>query len=807
MRGDRGRLRQVLTNLLSNAVKFTEEGEVAVRVRLDGRERRRARPCASRSPTPASASSRPSSRRVFESFSQADGSTTRRYGGTGLGLAISRQLATMMGGDARRRLRARRGQHVPLHACASASPAAPARARRAALAVPEGLSVLVVDDNATNRQIVEAYLDGCGVRVEQAGSGSEALAVMHAACRAGEPFELVVLDFNMPGMDGLELARAIGRAPSLRGARLVMLTSSGDHRAAAREAGVEHMLTKPVRRARLLEAVAEAVGERAGGGAPPGAAPAPQRPPAAAPGAGRRGQRHQPARDRGDARRARVAVDIAENGREALELLERGVYDGVFMDCQMPELDGYERDRRDPRRRARRRRPRLPVVAMTAHAMAGDRERCLAAGMDDYLSKPLRPDELDRVRRRVDRAPDAGAAGRRRRRAADRGPDRRGAHDALPRRLRRRRRPPRRPLRRDHAGAAPRRCARPTTAATRRRSTAPPTSSRAAARTSARRSWRRWPPRSSAARRRPRRSTSSKPPSDRPGTRSTTRSGAALAMVHALALGWDVAGVAGALALVAAAAAVHLWRLTRRAGAAVAELHASRERYRALAAHLPDVSVLVVDRDLRYTLVEGAALARHGWRREELEGRLVADAVPPERAAVLVPLYRAALIGAPSSTELHGVRGGDYHVDIVPVRDADGAVVAAMTVVRDITERKVLEGRQELLGAVMAQLADRCRSATRTGTSCASTSASAASGPSRTTAAWIRSTGPPTSASAPSTAARPRPPTSRCTARCTARPSTAPRSSPTTTGCCTSRRAPSWRPTARASARSPPPST
>jgi diguanylate cyclase (GGDEF)-like protein/PAS domain S-box-containing protein len=176
-------------------------------------------------------------------------------------------------------------------------------------------------------------------------------------------------------------------------------------------------------------------------------------------------------------------------------------------------------------------------------------------------------------------------------------------------------------------------------------------------------------------------------------------------MVHALALGWDLAGVAGALALVAVAVAIHLWRLTRRTSAAAGELHASRERYRALAAHLPDVSVLVFDRELRFTLVEGAALARHGWRRDELEGRLVAEAVPASRAAELLPLYRAALDGEPSAGEMKGVRGGHYGFDIVPVRDAAGAIVGGMNVLRDITERKQLEGGQELLGAVMAQLA------------------------------------------------------------------------------------------------------
>ncbi len=180
-------------------------------------------------------------------------------------------------------------------------------------------------------------------------------------------------------------------------------------------------------------------------------------------------------------------------------------------------------------------------------------------------------------------------------------------------------------------------------------------------------------------------------------------------MTHAIAVGWDVAIVAAVIALAAAAIAVRLWHVTRRAEAAAAELHASRERYRALASHLPDVSVLVFDRELRFTLVEGAALEHHGWRRDELEGRLVTEAVPAERAAELVPLYRAALAGTTTTTEMHGVRGGDYHLDIVPVRDAAGAIVGGMNVLRDVTERKVLEGREALLGAVMAELADTLR--------------------------------------------------------------------------------------------------
>jgi two-component system sensor histidine kinase/response regulator len=253
--------------------------------------------------------------------------------------------------------------------------------------------VLVVDDNATNRVIVDAYLRSSGVRCEQAASGAEALAAMHAAARAGEPFEVVVLDAQMPEMDGLDLAAAIRQAPSLREARLVMLTSTGDHRARARELGITGYLTKPVRRARLLDTLAHV----AIGNDPTAAA-------AVAPVAGLlHVARILVAEDNAVNQlvietmldKRGFAVDVAADGAEALASLAHATYAAVFMDCQMPNLDGYEATRRI--RAQERDGERLPVIAMTAHAMKGDRERCLEAGMDDYLSKPLRPEALDAV--------------------------------------------------------------------------------------------------------------------------------------------------------------------------------------------------------------------------------------------------------------------------------------------------------------------------------------------------------------------------------------------------------------------------
>jgi two-component system, sensor histidine kinase and response regulator len=417
VRGDRGRLRQVLTNLLANAIKFTAAGDVTLRVRSDVADGR-ARLAFEISDTGIGIEAEAVAR-LFDPFSQADTSVTRRYGGTGLGLAISRRLVELMGGELRCESTPGEGSTFRFTADAGV-PAGIRPTRRPRASLPPDLHVLVVDDSATNRDIVEAYLVGRGVRVATAASGDEALGRLHAAMRAGDPFGLVVLDFHMPGMNGIELAEAISRAPSLRRPKLVLLTSTGDHLAAARAAGVGHHLTKPVRRARLLETVAEAVG--AGEAAPP-----PPSPPAAVPApAPASAQAMEPPAQRvlvvddnavnqlviqGMLEKRGFAVDCAGDGREALDALEAGPYAIVFMDCQMPELDGYAATGRIREREAAvGGAGRLPVVAMTAHAMQGDRERCLAAGMDDYLAKPLRSEALDAVLERWLGTPPAAPA-------------------------------------------------------------------------------------------------------------------------------------------------------------------------------------------------------------------------------------------------------------------------------------------------------------------------------------------------------------------------------------------------------------
>ena len=384
VRGDRGRLRQVLTNLLSNAVKFTHRGEVAVRVEQIERDEAGAKLCFEVSDTGIGIGQGKLDT-LFESFAQADTSTTRRYGGTGLGLAISRQLVQLMGGEIRAESGAGRGSRfsfvVTLPVAEDAVPAPPVLAAE--------LKVLAVDDRATNREIVDAYLRSGGHETTAVGSGADALAVLRAAAAAGAPYDVVVLDGQMPGMDGFELAAAILDAPELRHTRLVMLASTGDHRARAREVGIANYLTKPVRRERLLDAVADAT--------------RPDEPDALAPAAPGSAVRVLVAEDNEVNQlviekmliKRGVEVDIANDGLEALAKLATGSYAAVFMDCQMPNLDGYATTGRIREREGAG--ERLPVIALTAHAMKGDRERCLEAGMDDYLAKPLRPDELDDV--------------------------------------------------------------------------------------------------------------------------------------------------------------------------------------------------------------------------------------------------------------------------------------------------------------------------------------------------------------------------------------------------------------------------
>jgi PAS domain S-box-containing protein len=388
--GDGTRLRQILVNLLTNAVKFTECGEVVLTVEWH------AAAALDKSGDRLHFTVRdtgigiPADRidGLFESFSQVDASTTRRYGGTGLGLAIGKRLCEMMGGEMWAESEAGKGSafHFTIAAQATSGPRFPPVA-----AALRGKRLLVVDDNAANREVVTRHADSWGMVPRDSGSPSQALEWI----RRGDPLDVAILDMQMPEMDGLSLAREIRRYRDADALPLVMLTSLG-RRAGDREARGEFaaILTKPIKASQLYEAVAAVVGAEL---------PGPQHAPEAEPDAtaGARAQlRVLLAEDNAVNQQLALRMletlgytaDVAVNGLEALEALRRRPYDVVLMDVEMPEMDGLEAARCMHREWPGHERPR--IVAMTANAMQGDREICLAAGMDDYVSKPIHLDDL-----------------------------------------------------------------------------------------------------------------------------------------------------------------------------------------------------------------------------------------------------------------------------------------------------------------------------------------------------------------------------------------------------------------------------
>ena len=405
VRGDPGRLQQVLTNLAGNAVKFTKDGEVVVRVTLEAESPDHA---TVRFAVRDTGVGIPQDRtdRLFQSFSQIDSSTTRKYGGTGLGLAISKQLAEMMGGQIG--VESKEGKGSTFWFTIRLEKSTATRDRPAVPRSLEGLRVLVVDDNPTNRTILRQQLRGWQFHVEAAKDGKDGLGALREARAAGNPFALAILDMQMPGMDGEALGRAVKADPDLVDTVLLMLTSLGDHSDAARmkKAGFSGYLTKPVRQSQLLDHIAVAMaGEDGGVNQTEGGPPPSPRPSA-------------PEVDPGSVRillaednkinqkvavhalaKAGYACDVVANGKLAVDAVLNSAYDIVLMDCQMPEMDGFEATRQIRRKEREgtttcRRPVPIPIIALTANALKGDRERCLEAGMDDYLSKPLNPKKL-----------------------------------------------------------------------------------------------------------------------------------------------------------------------------------------------------------------------------------------------------------------------------------------------------------------------------------------------------------------------------------------------------------------------------
>jgi PAS domain S-box-containing protein len=393
--GDPGVLRQIIVNLVGNAIKFTEHGEVNVRVERESEEERRA--CLHfRVEDTGIGIPVESQTRIFEAFAQADSSTTRRYGGTGLGLTISRRLVEMMGG--RIWLESTPGKGSAFHFTVWLG-----RGDQTKRATPEpasldGLAVLVVDDNLTNRRILEEMLSAWRLKPTLAESGRQAMSSLEKALDAGLPFPLVLVDANMPEMDGFALVEQLRRNPGLAGAIIMMLSSasqSGDA-ARCRELGVAAHLTKPIGQSELLDAILLAVGGKLHAAAPasrPGTHDPLREPP--------RGLRILLAEDNHVNQMLAVRllekrgyhVQVANDGREALEKLKAADFDLVLMDVQMPVMGGFEATAA-VREMEKSTGKHIPIVALTAHAVKGDRERCLAAGMDGYIGKPIRSEEL-----------------------------------------------------------------------------------------------------------------------------------------------------------------------------------------------------------------------------------------------------------------------------------------------------------------------------------------------------------------------------------------------------------------------------
>jgi signal transduction histidine kinase/DNA-binding response OmpR family regulator len=400
--GDPGRLRQILLNLVGNALKFTSQGEISLTVQTDLIEDKEATLRFTVSDTgvgiaPAKLET------IFDSFSQADTSTTREYGGTGLGLTISKRLIEMMGG--RIWVESEPGIGSRFHFTVRLGTASTRKVTvesSVAPAILSGVKVLIVDDNRTNRRILEGLVKRWGMNPTATSDGEMALAELLAAQKANDLYGLILTDMHMPKMDGFTLVEYIKRKLELPTSTIMMLTSGGQRGDAARceELGISAYLLKPVRQAELREAISCVLSAKEQVGAMPLITRCSLN------------DARDPAKSlhillaEDNAVNQKLAVRLLEkrghhvtvvcNGREALSALEKGCFDLVLMDVQMPDIDGLDATRL-LREKEKESEHRQPVIAMTALVMKGDRERCIEAGMDGYLSKPIRPQELDEV--------------------------------------------------------------------------------------------------------------------------------------------------------------------------------------------------------------------------------------------------------------------------------------------------------------------------------------------------------------------------------------------------------------------------
>jgi len=400
--GDGGRIRQVVTNLIGNAVKFSAVGSVVIAVECQVQDAQQAR---LRISVQDNGPGIPQEKLdlLFRKFSQVDASTTRKYGGTGLGLAISKQLVELMGGSIG--VESRHGVGSTFWFTLPLALDAQPHAAPVPVAALRNLRVLIVDDNEVNRRVLHEQIASWDMRHESSSSGEQALEGLRAARQSGDPYDFAILDYQMPGMDGATLAKAIKSDPAIRDTLLVMLTSVGCWDTVRRTEGasLDACLSKPVRQSQLLNTLATAWSKKQH------VAPA-----APAKSGSRLAEMKSALAERPAGCLIRVLVaednmvnqkvavrmleglglraDVAANGREAVRMFELLPYDVVLMDCQMPEMDGYEASREIRRREGPGRH--VAIIAMTADVMAGCREQCLEAGMDDFISKPVAMEAL-----------------------------------------------------------------------------------------------------------------------------------------------------------------------------------------------------------------------------------------------------------------------------------------------------------------------------------------------------------------------------------------------------------------------------
>ncbi|CAM3468853.1 response regulator [Parendozoicomonas haliclonae] len=398
VKGDPVRLRQVLTNLIGNAVKFTTEGEVIVRALYKGKDgsRHKVRFEVEDTGIGIAADVIP---KLFEPFSQADNSTTRKFGGTGLGLTISRQLVELMDSQLQVTSEQGKGSCFFFEVDFEESHTLPVKSQKHM--VLNDIYALVVDDNPTNREIMHKYLEAWNIDHASAENGIQALEKMKDAVTAGRPFDLVYLDMQMPDMDGLEVSKAIASDNKLHSARRIMLTSAGQlSMREQRAADLHGCLAKPFRQSQLLDATMEVMNRHSA---------IPDEVPEAPKSTEKQFGEQIPVllvEDNPVNQKVAIAmlkklglsnVDIAANGQEAVDMSAGKGYTFALMDCQMPVMSGYEATNVIRKREQQQKGIHLPIIAMTANAMEGDREKCIKAGMDDYISKPIKVDSLKNI--------------------------------------------------------------------------------------------------------------------------------------------------------------------------------------------------------------------------------------------------------------------------------------------------------------------------------------------------------------------------------------------------------------------------